>query len=407
MNPLLVTGFGTTIKVDKRKLIIDNHRSGDHQEFLPHQISYDSIIIDGHTGNISFEAMRWIAKHDIALILLNWNGNLLSNCTVKEPKNGKLRINQYAKYMDNKTRYEIASKIVDEKINKSYNLLSELSKYYEELDIEAIEKTFSNEKNFYESMLKKDKGRYDFNQLLMYEGKIALVYWNNLRLIFNKLYPNFNFQGRRNKSYSWNMNASEEINALLNYGYAILESKNRKYINTIGLDLSVGFLHELAQSKTPLVYDLQELYRWIVDLSIIELLEEKKLKKTDFIVTENYNIRLEEDTAKMLIEKIQGNFNSKVSYKRKNYTYESIMLDNIQGLANFVIGKSDKLRFEIPSIEINRNDDKDIRDLLLKMTPDERKNLGINRNTLWYIKKNLKEGKKIELYDKVKRKIIS
>jgi CRISP-associated protein Cas1 len=59
----------------------------------------------------------------------------------------------------------------------------------------------------------------------------------------------------------------------LNYGYAILESEVRKGINAIGLDPTIGFLHELAQSKTPLVYDLQELFTWLVDLSILQLLE--------------------------------------------------------------------------------------------------------------------------------------
>ena len=43
---------------------------------------------------------------------------------------------------------------------------------------------------------------------------------------------------------------------------------------------------------------------------MIQLLEERKLKKSDFIVTENYNIRLRESTAKALIEKIRLNFNA-------------------------------------------------------------------------------------------------
>jgi len=42
---------------------------------------------------------------------------------------------------------------------------------------------------------------------------------------------------------------SDEINALLNYGYAILESEIRKSINVIRLDYSVGFLHEPIKSK--------------------------------------------------------------------------------------------------------------------------------------------------------------
>jgi CRISPR-associated protein Cas1 len=39
------------------------------------------------------------------------------------------------------------------------------------------------------------------------------------------------------------------------------------------------------------------------------------------------------------------------------------------------------------------------------MTPEQRKELGINKSTLWYIRKNLREGKKVKLYDKVKAKI--
>ncbi|MEM3289976.1 MAG: CRISPR-associated endonuclease Cas1 [Candidatus Micrarchaeaceae archaeon] len=49
----------------------------------------------------------------------------------------------------------------------------------------------------------------------------------------------------------------------------------RNYINTIGFEPSIGFLHEIAKSKTPLVYDVQELFRLVSDLSVMQLLEEK------------------------------------------------------------------------------------------------------------------------------------
>jgi hypothetical protein len=37
----------------------------------------------------------------------------------------------------------------------------------------------------------------------------------------------------------------------------------------------------LPLRKMPLVYDIQELFRWLGDLSVLQLLEEKKLKKYD------------------------------------------------------------------------------------------------------------------------------
>ena len=192
---------------------------------------------------------------------------------------------------------------------------------------------------------------------------------------------------------------------MLNYGYAILESEIRKDINAIGLEPTVGFLHELAQSKTPLVYDIQELFRWLVDLSVLQLLEEKKLKKSDFIVTENYNLRLKPTTAKILIEKISLNFNRTANYKAKMHSYQNILLDNIQQLANFILGKRRELQYVIPAIKIQGADLLEIRQRILTMTPTERKRLGINKSTLWYQKKHLSETKRIKIYNKVVSKL--
>ena len=85
LNPLLITGFGTSINVDKRKLIITNKLKNTRLEFYPHKINHDGIIIDGHTGNITFETMRWLMKHNINLTLLNWNGQLLANVMPEQP----------------------------------------------------------------------------------------------------------------------------------------------------------------------------------------------------------------------------------------------------------------------------------------------------------------------------------
>jgi CRISPR-associated protein Cas1 len=60
----------------------------------------------------------------------------------------------------------------------------------------------------------------------------------------------------------------------------------------------------------------------------------------------------------------------------------------------------------VPGVPIKRNDDNAIMDYILNMTPEQRKELGINKSTLWYIQKNLRAGKKVKLYDKVKAKIL-
>ena len=46
-------------------------------------------------------------------------------------------------------------------------------------------------------------------------------------------------------------------------------------------------------------------------------------------------------------------------------------------------------------MNMNRNDELELREKILNVATDESKRLGINKSTLWYIKKNLSEGKGI------------
>jgi CRISPR-associated protein Cas1 len=412
MNPLLLSGFGITIEVNKAHLTVKQR--DEIVEFEPHRMAYDTIVIDGHYGSVSFEAMRWLSKHDISIILLNWNGNLLSSTFPKEGNNGQLRIKQYEKYLNTEERISIAEKIINEKIEKSLVFLENLSNFYKEINFEKRKNTFSKE--FEDFNLKNEKIRKNkinteksdlkkkITDLMMYEGRISSAYWSELSGIFNKIAPEFNFQSRKNLSYSWNMNASDPINALLNYGYAILEGFIRKCINSVGLDPSIGFLHEIAPSKYPLVYDFQELFRHVVDYSVIQILE-SGLKKSDFITTENYHIRLKPNTARLLIERIKENFNQLYDFRNKKHTLENIMLENIREFGKYLSEKSRILEFIIPEIKIKRNDSTYLREKIESIEPEERKKLKINKSTLWYQQKKIKEGKPVRLYEKTKVKI--
>jgi CRISPR-associated protein Cas1 len=405
LNPLLISGFGTSINVDKRKLIVTNRLKNQRLEFNPHKIEHDSIIIDGHTGNISFESMRWLMKHDIHLTLLNWDGNLLATTLPDAPITGKLRIKQYQKYLDTPFRFEIATKIVQSKIDSSLHLLEQLSKFYD-IDIKKVQRGFTSESTYFTNKIRTNP--HDFRELLGYEGRTARIYFDVIGEIFTRLVPEFSFESRSNYDHKRNIHASDEINALLNYGYSILASEIRKLLHSIGLDPQIGFLHEILNSRTPLVYDIQELYRWLIDLSVIQLLEETpKPKKSDFIVTENYHIRLRENIAKRLVDRIRFNFNQKAPHREKNYTYQNILHDSIQYLAHYISERKRNIEFAIPKFEIIRDDTASLREKILSMTPEGRKRLGINKSTLWYMRKNLKSGDKIKVYKKILEKLDS
>jgi len=311
---------------------------------------------------------------------------LLSTTVSQETLNAQLKVKQYEKYLNPDLRLYIAGQILKPKVRSSLSLLKALSDFYD-IDFSTINKEIE--------MIDYN----NINSLMIYEGRIASAYWSKLTKIFNSLVRDFYFEGRKNLSYSRNMNASDPINALLNYGYTILESMVRKYINTIGLDASIGYLHEIAPSKHPLVYDLQELFRYVIDYSVIELLE-IKLKKSDFTTTENYHIRLKPNTAKLLIEKINDNFNQRYEFRNKQYALENIMFENIRELSKYLTGNSKNLEFTIPDIEI-KNDNSQVRDKIMSINHEKRKDLKINKSTLWYQQKKIKEGKSIKVYNKL------
>jgi CRISPR-associated protein Cas1 len=75
--------------------------------------------------------------------------------------------------------------------------------------------------------------------------------------------------------------------------------------------------------------------------------------------------------------------NSKHNYKNnKQYSYQIILQDNLQQLPNFIIKKKEEFEFVIPKMKVIRNDNLELREKILNMTPEERKGLGINKSTL-------------------------
>ena len=74
----------------------------------------------------------------------------------------------------------------------------------------------------------------------------------------------------------------------------------------MGLDAHVGFLYEMNPSKNSLAYDLQETFRFLIDLAVISLIDSKKMDDKDFIRTENYSLRLRPSGTKKLTEEFNN-----------------------------------------------------------------------------------------------------
>src|SRR5580658_8229716 len=321
MRPLLLHGFGTSVRVNGRTLEIDWRSEGRKESYRPQQLPFDSVVVDSLTGSVSFEALRFLAVHDIPVTLLRWNGSVLSTIQPRGPSNGDLRVAQVGAYQDPERRLQIAREFIREKVSKTVALAEHLSKTLP-FSPESIRKEASGSQGT------------SLNDLRVYEARVAQANWREFAKAVDTLWPKSGFVSRRSSQRSWSNSAADPVNALFNYGYSLLESVCRYAIVSVGLLPEIGFVHEVAHSKLPLAYDLQEPFRWLVDLSVIELLRDAKLdRKRDFIVTENFHIRLRPAAATALIDRFSANMNRKVSVGGRSFAYETLVSESARKLA--------------------------------------------------------------------------
>jgi CRISPR-associated protein Cas1 len=397
MNALHLSGYGVKIKVDnmrpKSELVITNGREDEREEsthsFRPRRIPYDSIIIDGHSGYISLQAFHWLSKNKVPVFILNFDGSLISSVMPPMPVKADLRAAQLDASRNPETKFKIAYELVKAKIQRSNDVLKWLGERYDtEEKLRKVKK---------ESLaLPKATSIKDLRTV---EGRVALRYWQAIQSV---LPETFDFQGRITKKHQYN--ASDPVNLTLNYAYGVLEGECRRAINIVGLEPSVGFLHDFAdyQTKQSLVYDLQEPFRWIGDISTIQAFESGLLDMKDFYFTgDDYRYKFEIEAKRRFLEFLKCKFNSGVTYKGKTWKWDAIVLNKTEELGRFLLGKSGSLEFTEPSPDLTRIDTLELRERILELTQKKALELGINKSTLHYLREHAKEQRSFKVYSKV------
>jgi CRISP-associated protein Cas1 len=394
MRPLLLHGFGTSVRVNGRTLEIDWRSEGRKESYRPQQLPFDLVVVDSLSGSVSFEALRFLAIHDVPVTLLRWNGSVLSTILPRGPANGELRVAQINAYSDPERRLRVAREFIREKVAKTIELAEELSRTLPFLP-DSIQKEAESSVGS------------TLNDLRVYEARVAQAHWKEFAKAVDSLWPKSGFVSRRSPQRSWSNAAADPTNALLNYGYSLLESACRSAIVSVGLLPEIGFLHEVAPSKFPLAYDLQEPFRWLVDLSVLEIIRDGRLNcKRDFVTTEHYHVRLRPTAAKALIDRFSANLNRKVSVKGRSFAFETLIQETARKLGRHLIDSKARLDLSYPfAVGESGHVVSRVTERVAAMTYAEGRKLGISKAGLWDMKHRAAEGKPLRLYRKVAGKL--
>jgi CRISPR-associated protein Cas1 len=175
------------------------------------------------------------------------------------------------------------------------------------------------------------------------------------------------------------------------------------------LEPSVGFLHDFSsyQTKQGLVYDLQEPFRWLSDISVIEAFESEALKLSDFYFTgDDYRYRFEPDARQQFIDQIRERFNSGVTCKGRILKWDTIIEQKANELGRFLSQRLSTLDFAEPSPRLERYDNREVRARILKLTSSEAMRLGIGKSTLHNLRRNASDTKAFRFYGPTRARIV-
>ena len=315
MQILNLSGYGINVHVDGGKLVVKDGNNSDKEpqekQFRRTTLDFDKLVISGNSGNISLAAIKWLTKQKRDIVVLDWNGRLVTQMSPAISNQGLVKVAQYKAYSDPAKQAKIAKWIIEQKIQGCLRILEWISQKRPDFE-------YSKFTRFAGDIQKANDAR----SVLSVEAKISQFYWKALATTFD---AKWEFISRHFGDAVKSKDADDPVNALFNYGYAVLESECWKVINTMGLEPHIGFIHMTHTNKAPLVYDLQEPFRWIVDKAILKIIYEKKVTKNDFMRSDEGNIILKRDAVKVVLDEIALQFRNKTNYKGKKREWQTMI----------------------------------------------------------------------------------
>ena len=307
-EPLILAGHGIRINVHRNTLLVRpglTHYPQQRAElrYFPGDPNIpDRIIILDASGGITFDALSWMSDQKIALIQLDWRGRVSFSGNGGFSADPRL-VRLQSEMQGSKKALQINRALMAAKFDASIQTLCALFGNSAHA-VDAISKI-----KLWKLKVLSSTDANSQSRILGYEGMAASIYyraWHDLPLKWAGLWKrpvpaSWSKIGAR--SMAWQResnNARHPINAMLNYGYAMLISQVRAQLVAAGLDPSIGFAHRRSWNPIPLVYDLMEPLRPVVDQTILEFALSHTFMPGDFTINSKGGCRLNPQMAKIV-----------------------------------------------------------------------------------------------------------
>lgn len=288
---LTVSGYGVRVCVERGHLLIEDGIADNRRVrcFSRATAGFKRLVIIGHSGIVSLDALRWLNDIGASLAQIDCDGNIIVAAGPSGLDDARLRRAQ-ALALINGVGLEISKSLIRKKLGAQADVL------YGDFPN-------SDEAVFAIKVIRSKTGdAATIDALRQLEAQAAGIYWNAWQTLpvrfakgdSGKLPEHWLKFGSRSSPISKPSprRAGNPANALLNYAYAILEAEARIAALTVGLDPAIGVMHSDTRARDSLACDLMEPVRPKVDAFVLAMLQRREFSKEDFFETREGVCRL-------------------------------------------------------------------------------------------------------------------
>ena len=275
MTVLYVKEPGAVIRREVERIKVTRRPRDKRVDELLHSISVrdlEQVVIYGNV-QLTTQAAALLLENEIDVVFLSHYGKFRGRLGQDGSKFARLRHAQLRLAGDDARSLGLALAITAAKLANQRGVLARLGA----TGAPEVRQALQQAAGGIEQMRGASRQAKTLDALRGFEGKGGVYYFGALKRV---LAPRWAFTGRQYHP------APDPFNALLSFGYALLQKDMSATIHLVGLDPYVGCFHALEYGRPSLTLDLMEEFRPLaVDEPLLGLVLAGRLKPEDFTYT--------------------------------------------------------------------------------------------------------------------------
>jgi CRISPR-associated endonuclease Cas1 len=277
-NVLTLTGDSVSLSVKRGALIAA--RDAMTLVYEPRAIKPSAIVMTGWGGVITLAALRFCAKHKIAVVILDWDRDFMTAMALPARRAARIARAQLEAARPDRA-FMMAKALIAAKV-EAHMRLGAIALRQAQDKLGAVQAADTE------------------RALLMIEAQAARLAWAERSIIIRWREAGhipsswkLPFSQRRRLDRKFSRHATDPINALLNLALAVSIGRLIVALAACGFNPAIGVLHK--SPRWPLAYDVIEPLRPHVEAAVFDFIDARAFAPDEFIRVNDGTVKTSSD----------------------------------------------------------------------------------------------------------------